>query len=302
MKLTRFLLMLAMVMLLMTGCSETPATPAGLALYPGSGVDQESWIVVPAGDYLAGQFEERAHIDSDFEIMVTEVTNAQYVKYLNGALAAGTITIEAGTVLGSYPGDEFNQGRHEKRIDAGHYLHLPFEDAASRIDYAGGGFSVKADYENHPVTMVTWFGAKAYADFYDYRLPTESEWEKAARGTDNRPYPWGHQIQTANANFRKSGSPFQTENGWSDTTPVGFYNGQSYGDFQTIDSPSPYGVHDMAGNVAEWVGDLWPGTHDRIMKGGHKDAYPSDARIWKRNSAPPDYCSPNVGFRCVRDL
>ncbi len=187
------------------------------------------------------------------------------------------------------------------KIDAGYYPHLPLEDVASRINFKDNMFQVKDGYENHPVTMVTWFGAKAYADFYGFRLPSQLEWEKAARGTDTRPYPWGDDITPSHANYYKSGGPFQIKNGYSDTAPVGFYNGQAYGGFQTIDAASPYGVYDLAGNVAEWSGDIQFQLHDRNIKGGSKASYGIDLRVWKINSAPPEYVSPNVGFRCVRN-
>ncbi len=322
MKLTRLLIVGLLALGLLAGCGEIPEAPEGLSQFTESGINPESWALVPAGVFLTGQFDEPVVIDYDYEIMVTEVTNAQYAGFLNEAMEAGLIRIapgesteeydhlfgghihyEGNAVFGFYAGDEYNEGRHEEKIPSGDYVFIPFEDAASRINYDGKHFVPKEYYDNHPVTMVTWFGAKAYADFYGYRLPTELEWEKAARGTeDNRPYPWGEKITKANANFYKSGGPFQVKSGWSDSTPVGFYNGKAYGAFQTIDSHSPYGVYDMSGNVAEWIGDLWLGLHDRIIKGGHKNTYEVDARIWKRNSAPPQYVNPNVGFRCVRDI
>lgn len=117
-------------------------------------------------------------------------------------------------------------------------------------------FGVKPGYENHPMTLVTWFGAQAYCAFYGWRLPSELEWEKAARGTDNRPFPWGYEIGPENVNFYASRDPFERLAGkQGDTTPVGFYNGRVYDGYQTADSPSPYGLYDMAGNVWQWTGD-----------------------------------------------
>lgn len=84
------------------------------------------------------------------------------------------------------------------------------------------------------------------------------------------------------------------------TTPVGFYNGKSYDGYQTIDSASPYGLYDMSGNVWQWTGNVYNGMHYRFLRGGSKDTYDMDLRIWVRNDATPTYYSPDVGFRCVR--
>lgn len=302
-RITLLLLMLLVVGVLVTGCGAPPETPEGVSLYTEPGADPEAWALVPAGEFLMGQFDDPVMIDYDFEIMVTHVTNAQYAKYLEEALAAGEIRMEDGSAMGYYPGDPFEDGRHELEIPEGYYELMPVDDIASRIKYENGKFAVKEGYENHPVAMVSWYGAWTYADFYGYRLPLEAEWEKAARGTeDNRPYPWGDIITNNHGNFYASGGPFQTSGKYSDTTPVGFYNGSTYGDFKTIDNASPYGVYDMAGNVSDWMGDNLTEHHDRRLKGGNKDYHAIDARIWKVNSAPPEWTSPAFGFRCVRDL
>jgi formylglycine-generating enzyme required for sulfatase activity len=86
----------------------------------------------------------------------------------------------------------------------------------------------------------------------------------------------------------------------SRTTPVGFYNGQAYGDYTTLKSASPYGLYDMAGNVWQWTGNVYAGQHYRYLRGGSKDTYAMDLRVWVRNNATPTSYSPGVGFRCVR--
>jgi formylglycine-generating enzyme required for sulfatase activity len=151
------------------------------------------------------------------------------------------------------------------------------------------------------MTSVTWFGAWGYCGYYEASLPTEIQWEKAARGTDARPFPWGWEISRENANFYSSRDPFEDMSSFgSRTSPVGFYNGMDYEGYQTLDSASPYGLYDMAGNVWQWTGDVYEGMHYRFMRGGSKDTYDMDLRVWVRNNATPTYFSPGVGFRCVR--
>jgi formylglycine-generating enzyme required for sulfatase activity len=242
-------------------------------------------------------------VDYDYEIMVTTVTNAQYASYLNEALSSGTVKIAGDQVVGYYPGDEFHGYRHEEEISAGDWRHVTINDPGLRLAYQNHTFSPLEGYENHPMVHVTWFGAEAYCDFIGARLPSEVEWEKAARGTDGRPYPWGDEIHAENANFYSSHDIFEKIVGkQGDTTPVGFYNGNVYAGFQTIDSPSPYGLYDMAGNVWQWTGDVYKGAHYRTLRGGSKADYGYNLRVWTRNNSHPDYASPSVGFRCVRSL
>ena len=268
-----------------------------------TGVDPNAWAQVPAGEFHFGQHENVQSTDA-YEIMVTNVTAAQYADYLNAALADGMLTVAGNSLLGYYPGDPFHGVKHEIEIKAGDWSFIPLDDPSQRVEFDGTRFTVQPGYENHPMTMVTWFGAWGYCEYHGYRLPSESEWEKAARGTDARPFPWGDEIARENANFYASRDPFEDMSSFgSRTSPVGFYNGQNYGGSQTLDSASPYGLYDMAGNVWQWIGDVQPqeGFSDRFMKGGSKDTYDMDLRIWVRNSAPPMYFSPGVGFRCVRD-
>jgi len=98
-------------------------------------------------------------------------------------------------------------------------------------------------YAQHPVTNVNWNLANQYAAWVGGRLPTEAEWEKAARGTDQRIYPWG--------NTESSDQLLNYNNATGDTTPVGSYP----------DGVSPYGALDMAGNVEEWVADWYSATY-----------------------------------------
>ncbi len=294
-----FLVILAFI----TGCSaqqgqESPGIP-----YVETGVDPNAWALIPAGIFLKGQHEHETMINYDYEMMITDVTNAQYARFLNEAKEKGFIKIRNDSVLVYYPGDPFDHYKHEIEVPAGDKICIPLNQAGQRILYDGNTFSVESGYENHPMVMVSWFGAWAYAKFYGWRLPTENEWEKAARGEDNRVYPWGNEIHYNQANYYSSRNLLQKLFGKRIiTTPAGYYNGKKYGDYQTMDARSPYGLYDMAGNVWQWCGDDYPYTHLRYMRGGSEANYEYNLRVWARNSAGPDFYSINIGFRCARDV
>ena len=266
-----------------------------------TGVGSDTWAKIPAGEFYFGQHNDIKTTEA-YEIMVTDVTTAQYADFLNQALAEGDVKVSGDQIVGYYPGDEFHGVKHEEKIAAGDWMLIPLNDPSQRIKFDGQSFTVQTGYENHPMTMVTWFGAWGYCGYFDEHLPTEVEWEKAARGTDTRPFPWGDEIMRENANFYSSRDPFESMNSYgSRTSPVGFYNGKTYNGYVTLDSASPYGLYDMAGNVWQWTGDVYEGMHYRFMRGGSKDTYDMDLRIWTRNNATPTYFSPGVGFRCARD-
>jgi formylglycine-generating enzyme required for sulfatase activity len=282
-------------------CSSSTTLSSNPQAYD-PGIDPQAWALIPAGEFFFGQHEHVTPIDYDFEAMVTTVTNEQFAQYLNEALAAGDLDVVDESIVAYYPGDTFHGGRHEEEIAPGDWLHVPLAEPGLRLRHEDGVFTSVSGYENHPMVHVTWFGARAYCQFYNGRLPTEVEWEKAARGTDQRPYPWGESIGPENANYYSSHDIFEKTFGkQGDTTPVGFYNGETYDGFETVDSPSPYGLFDMAGNVWQWTGDIYEGQHYRYMRGGSKANYAYNLRVWTRNNAGPDYHGPSVGFRCVRD-
>lgn len=290
---------LATILALLASCVPVDLN-APMPVYD-TNVDPNAWAQIPAGEFYFGQYDDIKTTEA-YEIMVTAVTVSQYADFLTAARTDGSIKIEDEKVIGFYPGDVFRAVKHEEKIEAGDYLYIPFNDKSLRIVATSKiSWGAQEGYENHPMSVVTWFGALGYCQYYGWRLPTEMEWEKAARGSDARPFPWGDDITRENANFYASRDPFENMSSFgSRTTPVGFYNGKTYGDYQTLDSASPYGLYDMAGNVWQWTGDVYEGMHYRFLRGGSKDTYEMDLRVWVRNNATPTYYSPGVSFRCVK--
>ena len=184
---------------------------------PGSGVGD--MVLIPAGEFQMGS----NHGDSDerpvhtvyvdaFYMDKYEVTNAEYAAFLNAKGKHG----EAGVIW-------FDLADVDARIS----LNVRISLIGSTSTYL-----VDAGYENRPVVEVSWYGAMAYAKWAGKRLPTEAEWEKAARGgLSGLTYPWGNSIDSSKANYNGN---------VGDTTAVGKY------------SANGYGLYDMAGNVWEW--------------------------------------------------
>jgi formylglycine-generating enzyme required for sulfatase activity/subtilisin family serine protease len=269
-----------------------------------TGLTEVEWCLIPAGNFTYGSGNTILNIDYDYEIMKYEVTNAQYLAYLQEAYAAGDIWVSGSEVQGYYPGDQ--------HWGAGNYLFYELGTDLwgynfGRISYSNGQFILnypsaftEEDYLNHPVVCVSWFGAWHFADYYGWRLPTEYEWEKAARGMTGYDYPWGNTIDGSRANYWGSGDPY--DNG---TTPVGFYNGETHlvngVSFTTTDSPSSYGVYDMAGNVWNWTDSFWSSTISRrVVRGGGWSNGTDHLRSWYRHLDNPAYDYGSYGFRCVR--
>jgi formylglycine-generating enzyme len=164
---------------------------------------------------------------------------------------------------------------------------------------------------------VNWDAAMAYCRWLSrktgkkYRLPTEAEWEKAARGTDQRRYPWGNAIDASYANY-VGAQKYDT------VQPVGFYDGSQRGELVTHSGASPYGVMDLAGNLMEWCADWYsrsyysaspkknPAGPDsgayRVVRGGSFFVEAQDLRSTARSAAWPSFQAYRmVGVRVVRE-
>lgn len=164
------------------------------------------------------------------------------------------------------------------------------------------GKSLEAAYNkpNHPAICVTWVQAQTFCAWSGGRLPTEDEWEVAARGTDKRQFPWGNNWETNRANWgdfmmERDEMSIGAYDGYSTTAPVGSY-----------DNASPYGLSDMAGNVWEWTASPFPGAKpdkdgnaQMVYRGGGFLSNPAYIRTSFRDYAGPNYSASHLGFRCA---
>jgi len=180
--------------------------------------------------YTQEQPNHKVFLDS-FWIDKTEVTNTQFCKFLNTK------------------GNQIEGGIYWFEPGAGHrgivYGYIWEND---------GIFSPKASYGNYPVIEISWYGAAAYCEWIGGRLPTEAEWEYAARGHLNHIYPWGNKFNGSLVNYRDSSFYFDNmgkdtsyNDGYPEWAPVGSYP----------DGASWCGALDMTGNIHEWVHDWW---------------------------------------------
>jgi formylglycine-generating enzyme required for sulfatase activity len=266
------------------------------------------YVLVPAGDFLMGDNFDDSYTDEKgfsqekpvhkvnldaFYISKYEVTNEEFKKFIDdGGYTKPVFWTEEELKKASSEKEKDRRKSPYVNVIEHSYGRQPefWNDSAAR----GGGIPGN---ENFPVVGVNLHEAEAYCRWLSkktgevYRLPREAEWEKAARGTDQRRYPWGNNIDSSYANYYKSGDPY--ENDLSVTgglTPVGFYNGDTHDGFLTHNNASPYGAYDMAGNVWEWVSDRWdPHYYSRSSIDNPKGPEPGDSIDYPRGPKYGDY-------------
>ena len=252
-------------------------------------------VFVPEGEFIMGADPSFQGINPDelpahsvyldaFWIDKTEVTNSMYAQFLN---------------------EIDNQ-------EEGGTLWLDEEDPNVGLELRGSTWIPRSNYQryenanysntdNYPVFEVTWFGAQAYCKWADKRLPTEAEWEKAARGVDGRLYPWGEEDKI---NHRCDGANVSGCGIWN--LDVG----------QHPSGSSPYGAQDMLGNVWEWTADWYDENYylqsaDKNPQGPSAGKYKtirgsswefSFVPITKRGKNSPELSDAALGFRCAADV
>lgn len=302
----------------LTACSSTPApmTPSGPISTRVSEKDGMEQVYIPAGKFLMGSTkadindvmkacsyclrdwfqnempQHKVYLDA-FWIDKTEVTNAMFAQFV----AATDYQTDAERIGG---GIVFQLSSYDwKMIQGANWRH----PRGPSTDLKG--------LDDHPVVQMSGNDAEAYCAWAGRRLPTEAEWEKAARGTDGRIYPWGdqppaeHLLNFADRNLSARESDHGIDDGYMFTAPVGSYP----------DGASPYGVLDMSGNVWErvidWYSDTYyvdspahnpagpaSGTH-HIIRGGSWSRMARYVRVASRYRYLQLNRSSGLGFRCV---
>jgi formylglycine-generating enzyme required for sulfatase activity len=280
--------------------AEAPRPPEGMVLIPGGRFQM--------GSMQGARDEQPVHeVEiSSFYLDVHEVTNAQFEAFVK---ATGYVT-EAeqwGWSLVFAPDSD-----SEERVLGAEWW-VKVEGATWR--HPEGPASSIAGKDREPVVQVSWNDAVAYCKWAGKRLPTEAEWEYAARGgLTGREYPWGDELPLEGKrkmNIWDGVFPVKNtaEDGYAALAPIGAF------------PPNAFGLYDMAGNVWEWCADWYAPDYyaqspprdpqgptsgtARVMRGGSwlcSASYCSGYRVAHRNSATPDSGLTNTGFRCAKDV
>ena len=194
--------------------------------------------------------------------------------------------------------DAYYMDKHEVTVEQ----YAKFLEATKRRSPPEWKILNQPPHQKHPIVMMDWSDANAYCQWAEKRLPTEAEWEKAARGADGRIYPWGNDLPTPQrANYGK-----KKWDKHAALVPVG-----------TLDGKSPYGIYDMAGNAWEWVSDWYDRVYYKnspsqnpkgpehgdfkVSKGGSWHSRPESLHSSNRNYSQPEHHPSHYnGFRCAK--
>lgn len=268
----------------------TPTATSAIVALPSSiiGVDGMEMLLVPAGEFIMGSTSEE--IDLAVSLCRQSGNSCPRSSFTN-ELPQRVV------YLSSYYIDalEITNNQYRACVDA-RVCAPPSDSGAPDARYRVSNYYNQAQYGSYPVVRIRWEDAQTYCQWVGRRLPTEAEWEKAARGTDGRIFPWGNAFENRRAN---------TEDGGGDQLrPVGSYP----------DGRSPYGVYDMAGNVWEYVADFYSDTYYydapsrdpqgpntgsvHVLRGGSYSDFKEYARVTNRGT--PHTGSTRSGFRGFR--
>jgi formylglycine-generating enzyme required for sulfatase activity len=219
----------------------------------------------------------------------------------------GMVYVSSGDfIMGTNAGFEYEYPEHRINLKGFYIDKFEVTNSQYKKFVDGTGYPVPKHWvnktfpkgeDNIPVSNVSYYDALAYAKWAGKRLPTEQEWEKTARGIDNRKYPWGN-------TWRKNFANVRPMVGFTSLKPVGACGGN--------DGASPYGAYDMAGNVWEWTetffepypGNTLPninfGKKNRVIKGGSYKQSETIAESYRRDFLDPNSTRTDVGFRCAK--
>ena len=269
------------------------AMPAGTA-------PQRPFVAVPAGTFLMGtDYAKGFPFDGEgpvrpvrvdgFDIDACPVTNADFAAFVE---ATGYVTDSERYGWSFVFHLQVDPALVEDTLAAAPWWCL-VRDATWRAP-EGPGSSV-ADRADHPVVQVSWNDAQAFAAWSGGALPSEAQWEYAARGgLAQKLYPWGDDLTPDGrhlCNIWQGEFPAvnSEDDGWAFTCPVDAF------------PPNGYGIYSITGNTWEWCADSW--DEGRVMKGGSflcHDSYCNRYRVAARTQNTPDSAASNIGFRCVR--
>ncbi|NVO03212.1 MAG: SUMF1/EgtB/PvdO family nonheme iron enzyme [Bacteroidetes bacterium] len=306
--------------------------------------DNSKMVLIPEGEFIAGTLIEDAlnieelvpwykatKVESPqwkpflerYLIDLNTITNKQFSLFLNSIkytifhdanLNNCRSALSGDDKILCYDIDNFINNRN-----------IPNSEHKVGVTYLNKNWMPFPNSENCPVTLITWYGAVAYAKWVNAELPSELQWEKAARGIDGRHFPWGNEYQSSIANLADfwHGDKINNQSEWDN---LFYLNGKGVGWLKSRPvengsfplSISPYGCEDMIGNVAEWCFNWYEDSayqdynldkidyvpkqsesEFRCMRGAGRYGYEVISRIACRRRRAPHTVGENLGFRCI---